>query len=267
MTDADRGQLNHSAAEVYEEFFVPALFREWTDRVADAAHIQPGQRVLDVACGTGVLARTIAERTNSGGSVTGLDVNEGMLAVATKKAPHIEWRQGTAEALPFDDEQFDAVVCQFGLMFFEDRRVAIQEMIRVLRPNGHLALAVWDSLDRTPGYAAMVDLLKRLFGEQVANGLRAPFILGDTGALRSLLDNAGIPHARITTHQGTARFPSIRSWVYTDIRGWVLADRVDDAQFELLLNEAEQTLSPFVTTGGEVAFSAPAHIITAVKHP
>ena len=97
MSDADRGQVNSSAAEIYEAFFIPALFQEWAARVADAAQLQAGQRVLDVACGTGILARSAAERVGMGGSVVGLDVNEGMLAVAAAKAPQVEWRRGQAE--------------------------------------------------------------------------------------------------------------------------------------------------------------------------
>ena len=265
MTEIDRGQVSKSAAEIYEAFFLPALFQDWAPRVADAAQVQPGQQVLDVACGTGVLARTVAERVGERGAVVGLDINDGMLAVAESKAPQIEWRQGRAESLPFEDGWFDAVVSQFGLMFFEDRQAAIREMIRVLRPGGHLAVAVWDTLEHTPGYAAMVDLLQRLFGEEVANGLRAPYNLGDTQTLAALFGDAGLPAAEITTQPGTVRFPSIESWVYTDIKGWVLADAVDEAQFALLLKEAEQALSSFVSDDGGVAFSAPAHIVTAVN--
>ncbi len=265
MTDRDTGQLNHSAAEVYEAFFIPALFQEWTNRVADAAHLRPGQHVLDVACGTGVLARKAAERVGPDGSVIGLDLNDGMLAVARKRAPQIEWRQGKAEALPFEDNAFDAVVSQFGLMFFEDRHAALQEMVRVLRPNGHLAIAVWASLEHSPGYTAMVNLLQRLFGDQIANALRAPYILGDVAELRSLMAEAGIPDATISTHSGTARFPSIEAWVHTDIKGWVLADQLDDGQFALLLTEAETVLTPFVTAEGTVMFDSPAHIISACK--
>lgn len=265
MNDSDKGQVNRSAAEVYEEFFIPALFQDWPSQVAEAAHIEAGHHILDVACGTGILARTVAERVGPAGSVVGLDVNEGMLAVAKRKAPQIEWRQGIAEDLPFDSNSFDAVVCQFGLMFFEDKQAAISEMVRVLRPGGRLALAVWDSLQNTPGYAAMVALLQRLFGREAAAGLRAPFSLGNVHDLRSLFGQAGLPHVAITTRPGIARFPSIHAWVYTDIKGWVLADLLGDAQFERLLKEAERLLAPFVTPEGAVSFSAPAHLVTFVK--
>jgi len=263
MSDSDRGQVNTSAAEVYEEFFVPALFGEWGSRVVEAAYIQAGQRVLDVACGTGVLARAAARRVEPEGEVVGLDINQGMLAVARQKAPHIEWQAGPAEALPFEDDNFDAVVSQFSLMFFEDRPAALAEMRRVLRPGGRLAVAVWDSLENTPGYAAMVTLLQRLFGDQVASALRVPFNLGDTVLVQSLFTQAGIPNVNITTIEGTACFASIEAWVTTDIKGWTLADMIDEVQFQQLLTEAENVLQPFATPDGTIAFSSPAHIVTA----
>jgi ubiquinone/menaquinone biosynthesis C-methylase UbiE len=265
MKDGERGQVTGSAAEVYEEFFVPALFQEWTDRVADAARLRAGERVLDVACGTGALTRAVAARVGSNGVAIGLDVNDGMLAVARRKSPQLDWRLGRAEALGFETESFDAVVSQFGLMFFEDRRAALAEMMRVLRRGGRLAVAVWDSLERTPGYAAVTLLLQRLFGDRVADALRAPFVLGDPSALRALFATAGISDATVTTRKGTARFPSIEAWMYTDVKGWTLADMIDDAQFARLLGEAEKALRPFLAADGTIAFDAPAHIVTATK--
>lgn len=265
MSESERGQVSRSAAEVYEEFFVPALFQEWTSRVADAAQILSGQRILDVACGTGILTREVAVRVGVSGSVVGLDLNEGMLAVAKRKAPEIEWRRGRAEALPFDSNSFDAVVCQFGLMFFENRCAAIEEMVRVLRQGGHMAVAVWDSLENTPGYAAVTKLLKRLFGNEVADAIRVPFVLGDTQVLQSLFTEAGVSDAQIATLEGTARFPSIGSWIYTEVRGWTLADMIDDAQYQQLLQEAEKELRQFITSEGTVAFRSPVHIVTMAK--
>ena len=260
-------QAQAEAAAVYEEFFVPALFQAWADRVADAAQLSPGKRVLDVACGTGVLARAAAARVSPGGSVAGLDVNPGMLAVAERVAPEIAWRQGTAESLPYADASFDAVVSQFGLMFFTDRQAALREMVRVLAPGGHLAVAVWGTLDATPGYAALVALLQRLVGERAADALRSPFVLGDPQELSALFANAGIASAVVTTQVGTTRFPSIRSWVETDVKGWLPLVQVvlDERQSEALLAEAERALQSFVTSNGTVEFVMPAHIVTARK--
>jgi ubiquinone/menaquinone biosynthesis C-methylase UbiE len=261
----EQGQVNRSAAEVYEEFFVPALFREWAPRVAAAAGIRPGDKVLDVACGTGVLAREAARRAAPGGEVMGLDRNPGMLDVARRQAPEIAWREGLAEALPYGAGAFDAVVSQFGLMFFDERTRALQEMLRVLKPGGRLAVAVWDRLETSPGYAAMAALLQRLFGERTAAALQAPFALGDQGELRSLFAAAGMPDVRITTEQGTARFPSLESWVHTDVKGWTLADLIDDAQYQQLLGAAQTGLKRFARPDGTVAFVAPAHIVTATR--
>jgi SAM-dependent methyltransferase len=150
-------------------------------------------------------------------------------------------------------------------MFFEQRQTALQEMIRVLKPGGHLAIAVWDSLANTPGYAAMSRLLQRLFGDDVAKALHAPFNLGDKAVLQSLFTQAGIAEAKITTIVGAARFASIEAWVTTDIKGWTLADMLDDDQFQHLLTEATHALQPFLTPTGTVAFQSPAHLVTAIK--
>ncbi len=265
MSANETGQITSNAAEIYEEFFVPALFQEWTERVIDAASIRPGNRVLDVACGTGVLARTAAERVGVDGVVIGLDVNPGMLAVAERKGPAITWRQGRAESLPFADAEFDAVVSQFALMFFDDQVSALGEMRRVVRPNGRVAVAVWGSIEETTGYSSMSDLLRRLFGEEAATSLSAPYSLGDLADVRSLFSQAGMPDVTTHTMIGTARFPSIRSWVFTDIKGWTLADVLDDEQFSRLQEHAEREMQPFVIDDGSVAFAAPAHIVTWIK--
>jgi SAM-dependent methyltransferase len=238
--------------------------RIWAAPVAEAAAIGAGHRVLDVACGTGVLAREAARRVRPGGSVIGLDRNAGMLAVARRKAPEIEWREGLAETLPFADGHFDAVVSQFGLMFFENRSKALAEMWRVLRPGGRLAVAVWDGLERTPGYAAMTALLERMFGAEVADALRAPYALGDPAALAVLARLAGIP-AEVTTRSDVARFPSIEDWVRTDVKGWTLADLIDEHQYRALQQAAPEALQRFVQADGTVTFEAPAHILSAVK--
>ncbi len=175
MDENTKGQVSLNAAEVYEELFVPALFQEWPERVLDAASVNAGERFLDVACGSGVLARYAADRVGESGKVTGLDVNDGMLSVARRIAPGIEWESGRAEDLPFPDGSYDAVGCQFGLMFFDDRVGAIREMMRVLSPGGRMATVVWDSLDHSPGFFMLANLLQTFFGETAAESLQAPF--------------------------------------------------------------------------------------------
>ncbi|RJG09128.1 methyltransferase domain-containing protein [Pseudomonas cavernicola] len=266
MSKSEKGRVTRSPAEVYEEFFVPALFQQWGRRVAAEAGIEPGERVLDVACGTGVLACAAAEIVGPGGAVVGLDPNEEMLAVARRKSARVEWQVGRAEALPFPDESFDAVVSQFGFMFFEDRRAALREMLRVLRPGGRLAVAVCDALEHSPGYAALAELLQRLFGDSVADAFRAPFVLGDPELLLTICREAEVAEAKVMQHLGTVRFASIKSMISTERACvWTLGGMLDDAQFELLQKEAEQALRAFVTTDGAVAFAMPTLIVTATK--
>ena len=255
------------AAKSYEALFVPALFAPWASRVAESAQLRPGQRVLDVACGTGVLAREALVRTAPGGAVAGLDPNAGMLAVARALAPAIDWRQGVAESLPFPAGGFDAVVSQFGLMFFDDRARALREMLRVLRPGGRLAVAVWDALEHVPAYAALVDVLERVAGPAAADALRAPFALGRREALVTLFRAVGVGRAEIVTHVGRADFPSVRAMVEADLRGWLPVRGVvlPEAQIEQIVQEAEHTLRAHVAPNGRAVFETRAQLVTATR--
>ena len=255
-------QAQVDAAKAYEALFVPALFGQWVSKVADAAQVQPGQRVLDVACGTGVLARAILSRTGPSGQVVGLDLNPAMLAVANELAPAVIWRQGAAESMPFPDQSFDAVVSQFGLMFFADRQQAVREMLRVLAAEGGLAVAVWDALETMPAYAAEVALLERLAGRPAAEALRAPFALGNRDDLARLFRNSGAASVVVTTHEGTARFPSIRVMVEADLRGWlpVMGVHLTEDQIGRVLTEAETELVKYVGPDRRVSFAVRAHV-------
>ena len=255
------GQVAASAAEIYEQFFVPALFAQWPAHVLRVANVQSGDDILDVACGTGVLAREAANLVGNTGSVVGVDNNEGMLAVAQQRAPHVSWKTSPAESLPFADETFDCVVSQFGLMFFENQVKALTEMGRVLRPGGTMTVAVWESLDNTPGYAMVAELLDELFGPGVAASIQAPYSLGDRQSLTSLFADADMNDVTVQTITGKARFDSIESWIYTDIKGWTLANVIDDEGYELLKQRAPQKLSRFILADGSVSFDAPAHIV------
>ncbi len=257
---AKAGQVSNTAAEIYDAFFVPALFGRWAEPLCDAAEIGPGQEVLDIACGTGATTREAAKRIGAQGRIVGLDCNHGMLDVARARAPAIEWVEGTAEALPFANDTFDAVLCQFGLMFFDDRAKALTEMTRVVRPEGKIALTVWDDVGNSPGYAGMIGLIEDMFGRTAADALRAPFVLGDRQAFQNLLNEGGMVDVTVETVTGTARFDSIREWVRMDVRGWTLSDYIDDAGFEALVAAAERKLARFAAADGSVAFPAPAHI-------
>lgn len=256
-----------ATAETYETLFVPALFQQWAPRVVRAAQLEPGHRVLDIACGTGILAREALIHVAPFGRVCGLDMAPGMLEVAKRLAPALDWRQGQADALPFSDQTFDRVVSQFGLMLFPDPSKALQEIIRVLNPNGRFAVAVWDALEQMPAYAEEVALLERCAGQQAADALRAPFALGKQDQLKDLAFRVGITTAECSTMQGTARFPSVRSLVEADVRGWLplMGVKLDEQLIQTILEEAEKTLQPYVNDQGQAVFQVSAHILSGSK--
>ena len=177
--------------------------------LADAAEIGQGQRVLDVGCGTGVVARAAARRVGPEGRVVGLDINPRMLAVARRVAPEIEWRHGDAGDLPFDDGAFDVVVSQFAAMFFPDPALALREMWRVLAPRGRLAIAVCGPLADAAGYRALAEVAEHVCSPEVQALLRSPFALGDKQRLAGLVADAGIDGASIDTRP--VRCSSLRS--------------------------------------------------------
>jgi SAM-dependent methyltransferase len=266
MTVSQSSKPERDPAEVYDELFVPALFAQWGPRIAEAAAIELGQDVLDVGCGTGVLACAAAERVGPKGRVVGLDPNEQMLVVARRKSTGITWQLGRAETLPFDDASFDAVVSQFALMFFESKPAAIAQMLRVLRPQGRLVIAVWDALERAPGYLALTELLQELFDTNVAGAMHAPFALGDRHELLRLFGGAGAAGVEVKTQPGIVSFASVDAMISTERACvWTLGGLLDEEQFAQLRQRARGVLQPYIRSDGSVQFDCPAHIVSATK--
>ena len=262
MPESENIQLSTDAAVIYEQCFIPAIFDQWPPQLADAAHMGPGDRVLDVGCGTGVLARESADRVGPRGHVTGIDVNQSMLAVARRMRPEIDWRQGDVAELPFDDASFDVVASQFMLMFIPDQIAALKEMWRVLAPGGRLCVAVFSD---SSAYATLSDIARRRISDDVAEALIVGMSLGDEAGLLELFRSAGIADARLETREGWARFASIDEFVRIEIKGWVLADSLDDAAYDALLEDAREELRGFRDGDGEIAMPMNAHIVSARK--
>jgi ubiquinone/menaquinone biosynthesis C-methylase UbiE len=268
-TPQQRWQLHGSAAEVYQEHLVPAIFGPWAGIVVDAARLRVGDRVLDVACGTGTVAREAALRVGPGGSIVGLDNNPSMLAVAGAVPPPagtvIDWREGDATALPFPDGTYDVIVCQAGLQFFSDRLAALREMRRVLIAGGRSVVLVWQSIDASPGFAVLADALERHVGLVAATLMRAPFALGDGHQLQVLIKNSGFHDVRVRGETGTVHFESTEHFVRYQVAGSPLAAPVGDASAaarDRVLQDLRTTLAPYETAEGLI-FPVAAHVATA----
>lgn len=201
--------MNRSSfPEMYERLLVEPLFRPWVDSLLQRADLAAGDRVLDLACGTGIVARLAKERLGNSGHVVGIDVSPPMLEVASKIAPNVEWREGNACALPFGDgETFDAIICQQGLQFFPDKPAAAREMRRVLAPGGRAVMATWCPLEEVPLFRELHGVAERHLGAVVDQ--RHSF--GDARALESLLTDTGFRDVSLEKLTRTIRFtdPSV----------------------------------------------------------
>lgn len=263
MTTTEGFQVSLEAAELYEARFVPAIFAEWAPLLADIARIEDGQTVLDVACGTGIVARTVADRLGGTGAVVGVDLGAGMLAVAGRLRPDLDWRQADVADLPFPDGSFDAVLCQMALMFFPDRPAALREMARVTRPDGVIALAVPASLEAQPAYGPFVDMAARVAGPEAASLLGTYWACGNLPELRRLITSAGLEVTHARTHAGTATFGSADELAVTEVQGSPLVDRISDEAYEGIRAGARDVLAPFVTPDGHLDAPLHGHLVAA----
>ena len=262
-------QLAGSLPENYERHLVPALFGPWAAQLVELAAPGPGERVLDVACGTGIVARRAAALVRPGGAVAGLDSNQGMLEVARAAAaevrPAIDWRAGDAADLPFPDGAFEVVLCQQGLQFFPDRTAALRQMRRVLVPEGRLALAMWRPIQHAPGFAALAQALERHAGADVAAVMHAPFAGPDAATLRQLLTDAGFAGVRLRIGIGATRFPSPEEFLRRQAASSPLAGpfgALDAEAQTALARDLDRALQAYVDDDG-VALPIQAWLVTA----
>ena len=256
-------QLSLAAAEAYEATFVPSMFAEWAPHLLDAAGVGPGTRLLDVACGTGVVARAAADRVVPNGSVTGVDLNEAMLTVARRIRPGVEWRQGDVADLPFGDRSFDTVVCQMAFMFFPDRQRAFAEMARVATSGGTVAIVVPAALDSQPAYRRFVAIAARHAGPEARSLLATYWNCGDSSAMTAVMESAGLVTLSARTRVGTARFESAEAFVATEVEGSPLLERLDAAGYARIRADVAAELAHYVTASGEFEIPLAGHVIAA----
>lgn len=258
------------AAERYEHDLVPALFEPWATVLIDLADISPGDRVLDLACGTGVVARAAAQRVMPHGNVCGLDVNENMLAIACRADTDIEWRQTDASRIDLPDASFDVAVCQQGLQFFPDRLAALRELHRVLAPGGRAVIATWCAVDGgDAGYTPIAAALQRHRPDDPAplGFITAIFALSDPSELTRLIDQAGFDDITVERRTGTVRFPSAEAWVAAFLAAAPVPSiaSLAPATRTAIIADAAAALQPYVTSTG-IAFPLHTNIAWCRAH-
>jgi SAM-dependent methyltransferase len=266
MSRTETFELTPPQAEFYEATFVPALFAEWAPLLVEVSDVRPGHRVLDVACGTGVVARAAAARVGAAGEVTGVDRAPAMLEVAARLLPDATFQLGDAGRLPFVDGAFDRVLCQASLMFFPDAGAALAEMARVVAPDGRVGVQVWGRLAASPGFLSFVEVAARHAGPDALGLLTTYFAHGDLDRLTHLFDMAGLEVTSTTTRLGAMRYPSIDEFVTTEVDSTPLGARLDPHTYDRIRTDARRALAPFVATDG-LALPIEGHLVVAGRPP
>ncbi len=275
MSEKSGFQLSGSAPEMYERYIVPSLSAGNAQELVTLAALKTGERILDVACGTGVLSRQAAEAVGPTGEVTGLDVNDGMLSMArTISSPggvSISYREGSALAIPFPEATVDVVLCQWGLEFFPDRSQGLQEMGRVLTPQGRLGLRVWGAMEHQAFHmAAFAALDRHLWGGQDVpsrTGFAQPFSLWDAEELRNLVVNAGFRDIDIRVSTVPIRLASDNAAMLGYLSALPIGSEIaemEEPARTAMLHEVMTTLNTFVNEEGFV-IPTEGHVVLAQR--
>jgi ubiquinone/menaquinone biosynthesis C-methylase UbiE len=244
---------SENAAENYERYFVPTIGRPLATDLVELAALRPGERVVDVACGTGIVARLAVERVGAHGAVAGVDINPGMLAVARGVAPAdtaIDWYEASAEALPLPDESFDVALCQLGLQFVADKPAALREMRRVLTPGGRLLFNVPGPT--APIFVVFEAALARHLGPEAGAFVQAVFSLHDPAEVRNLLTEAGFGAVEAWPTQKTLPLPPPADFLWQYVQSTPLAGpaaELDDEERSRLQGEVVSAWQPFIEDG------------------
>lgn len=257
-------------AQVYEQRSVPHIFVPWSKDLLARATPRPGERVLDIACGTGIIARPVVPLVGPTGTVVGADISPAMLAVAQEIAPQVDWHEASADALPFPDASFDLAFCKQGFQFFPDRPAAAREMHRVLGPGGRLALSVWRGLEHNPVQQILNDVGSRHLGAPLFG---PAFSMGDPSTLHAPLGAAGFQDVRVEPVTLSVRFPSPDQFLKLTILSAAAVvpalAQLSDAERTALVSAIEADAAPGLAPyrdGDALVWPMAAHVALAIKH-
>jgi ubiquinone/menaquinone biosynthesis C-methylase UbiE len=242
-----------TAAENYQHYFVPAIGGPFAADLIEDAALSPSERVLDVACGTGGVARLAAERVGPSGTVAALDVNPAMLSAARSipsSGAVIQWYETSAEAMPLPDGAFDAVLCQLGLQFVADKKTALREMRRVLVPGARVLVSVPPPNDF---FDVLDEALARHVGDEAAGFVRMVFSLSAPATIERLFRDAGFHDVTVRTFSKPLRLPAARDFLWQYVRCTPLTgmlSNLDAARIAALERDVVRGWQPWSDDGG-----------------
>jgi len=268
-TEVESWQIAGDSPAAYEEYLVPGFFKPWADKLVQLSSPSPGSDILDVACGTGIVARTAASELGSDSRVTGLDINQQMLnkaaEMAEKEGLEIEWQQGDAGDLPFEDDRFDHLFCQQAVQFFSDPQRVLKEMQRVLKPGETLALNILRSIHYNPAYKILADELEEHVGDTAGTMMRSPFPDWDQKTIRNMVSEAGFGDIRVQLEIISMRYPSPEEFLRREAASSPLAGEIEamDAERRMeLVDDLIKSLEAYRDDRG-VVFPMETYMIVA----
>ena len=270
-TADEHWQMDANAPELYERYLVPAITSHWANDLLDRVALKSGESVLDIACGTGVVARLAAQRGHTG-RLVGIDLNTAMLSTARAKSADIEWFQGSALDLPFANNSFDVALCQLGLQFFPDRMLALKEMVRVLRPTGRAGFSVFSAIERTPVALALVQALDKYLGAQSSRTKRSEHMSCDACEMEALAKRAGFQFVDVATVTKRFTFPSMLDYVRVQLTATPMAGLLKKTEAKereglilAIANEALLRLAPSLLADGKLTFPQESFVVTGFR--
>jgi SAM-dependent methyltransferase len=263
-------KFNGTIPEMYDRCLGPLLFEPFgIDLARRVGALQP-HNVLEVAAGTGIVTRHLVKALSRGSRLSVTDLNDPMIDHAHGQLgedSRVSWRQADAMELPFDDGEFDTVVCQFGIMFFPDKPRGMREFHRVLATGGNLLLSVWDSIDRNPPGAIIHTALAEIFPEDPPDFYRVPFSMCDVNALRVLAGEAGFRNVKIETLVLEGTSPSAGEAAKGLVGGNPVINAIRERAPELIEAVEARTRERLADRfgSGELRVPLSAHVLTASK--
>ena len=270
-TEVESWQIAGDSPASYEEYLVPGIFKPWAEKLVHLSSPSPGSTILDVACGTGIIARTAASKVGSDARVTGFDLNPQMLDKASEMAERegleIDWQQGDAGDLPFEDNQFDHLFCQQAMQFFPEPQQVLKEMQRVLKPGGTLALNILRSIHYNPAYKILADELEEHAGTTAGTMMRSPFPDWNQKTIRNMVAEAGFEDIQIHLDIISMRYPSPEEFLRREAASSPLAEEIetmDPERRKKLVDDLKDSLEVYKDSRG-VVFPMETYMIIAQK--
>jgi ubiquinone/menaquinone biosynthesis C-methylase UbiE len=259
--------VSNKSAQNYEQYIVQLVITPHTHAVLDHMPLQKGNRVLDVACGTGIVTRIAAERFDNIGKIVGLDRNPAMLDIARQSNPSnipVEWHEGDMCALPFPDDSFDVVFCQQGMQYVQDKLAALREMDRVLVSGGRLAFTVWSAPH--PHAAAFAEALRSHVSDEAATNALSASSWGDPEVIRNVVGEVGFRTVEMDVIQSMGRLSSsadaVSSWVAYQGSRSSFASEIENS-LTAISQDVSDALQVY-REGDEFVIPSQAHLVRAV---